>query len=79
MRGRIECGEEVKEMARKKPVIKTISYVHSKEDGHLIPFEELTLEQKRKAATELKLRMLRAMFPGVEFFVVPGEAREEGA
>lgn len=55
-------------MARPKQVIRTVSYVHSK-DGGLIRFDDLTDEQKRKAATELKIRMLSAMFPGVEFFV----------
>lgn len=55
-------------MPRQKPVIRAVSYVHSK-DGGLIRFDDLTDEQKRQAATELKLRMLSAMFPGVEFFV----------
>ncbi len=57
-------------MARKVQKIRTESYVHSK-DGGWIRFDDLTYEQKVKAATELKLRYLRAMFPGVEFFV-PG-------
>lgn len=55
-------------MPRQKPVIRTVSYVHSK-DGGLIRFDDLTDEQKRQAATELKLRLLRTMFPDVEFFV----------
>lgn len=55
-------------MARQKPVIRTESYVFSKETGEPIRFEDLTPEQKRAAATELKLRWLRALFPGVEFY-----------
>lgn len=55
-------------MQKKKPVIRTESYVHGS-DGSLIRFEELTDDQKRMAATELKLRLVRAMFPGVEFYV----------
>ena len=55
-------------MQKKKPVIRTESYVHGS-DGNLIRFEDLTADQKRKAATELKLRLVRAMFPGVEFYV----------
>lgn len=52
---------------RKKPVIRTVSYVTK--NGQLVRFDDLTLEEKRRAATELKLRYLRAMFPGVEFYV----------
>mgnify|MGYP006913124938 FL=1 len=55
-------------MARKEQKIRTVSYVHSK-DGGLIRFDDLTYEQKVKAATELKLRYMRALFPGVDFFV----------
>ncbi len=55
-------------MQKKKPVIRTESYVHGS-DGRLIRFEELTDDQKRRAATELKLRLVRAMFPGVDFYV----------
>lgn len=52
---------------RKKQVIRTESYVTK--NGQLVRFDDLTLEEKRIAATELKLRYLRAMFPGVEFYV----------
>lgn len=52
---------------RKKPVIKTVSYVTK--NGQLVRFDDLTDEEKRRAATELKLRYMRAMFPGVEFYV----------
>ena len=45
---------------RKKPVIRTESYVTK--NGQLVRFDDLTLEEKRIAATELKLRYLRAMF-----------------
>ena len=38
-------------------------------NGQLVRFDDLSLEEKRIAATELKLRYLRAMFPGVEFYV----------
>ena len=46
---------------RKKQVIRTESYVTK--NGQLVRFDDLTLEEKRK------LRYLRAMFPGVEFYV----------
>lgn len=52
---------------RKKPEIKTVSYVTK--NGQLVRFDDLTDEEKRRAATELKLRYMRAMFPGVEFYV----------
>lgn len=52
---------------REKPVIKTVSYVTK--NGQLVRFDDLTDEEKRKAATELKLRYMRAFFPGVEFYV----------
>ena len=39
---------------RKKPVIRTESYVTK--NGQLVRFDDLTLEEKRIAATELKLR-----------------------
>lgn len=62
-------------MARKVQKIRTESYVRSK-DGGWIRFDDLTYEQKVQAATELKLRYMRAMFPGVEFFVVGKEPQE---
>lgn len=55
-------------MSSKKKEIRTVSYVRSKEDGSLIRFDDLTYEQKVRAATELKIRYLKAMFPGVDFF-----------
>lgn len=57
-------------MARKKPVIRTESYVYIGETP--VRFDDLTLEQKRKAATELKLRWMRALYPGVEFYTEEG-------
>lgn len=54
-------------MARKKPVIRTESYVFV--GGEPVRFDDLPLELKIKAATELKLRMMRALYPGVEFYV----------
>ena len=53
-------------MARKKPVIRTESYVYV--SGVPVRFEDLTPEQKRAAATELKLRWLRGLYPGVDFY-----------
>lgn len=64
-------------MARQKQVIRTESYVFSKETGEPIRFDDLTPEQKRAAATELKLRWLRALYPGVEFFAT--KEKEETA
>lgn len=55
-------------MQKKQPVIRTESYVRTAEGG-LIRFDDLTDAQKRKAATDLKLRMMRAMFPGIDFYV----------
>ena len=56
-------------MARKPIEIKTVSYVHSA-DGGLIPFDDLTPEQKQKAATQLKLTFLNELFRGrAEFFI----------
>lgn len=52
---------------RKKQVIRTESYVTK--NGQLVRFDDLTLEEKRIAATALKLQYMRAMFPGVEFYV----------
>lgn len=54
-------------MAGQKPVIRAESFVYGK-NGELIPFESLSEEQKRKVATELKIRMMSALFPGVRFF-----------
>lgn len=62
---------------RKNQVIRTESYVTK--NGKLVRFDDLTLEEKRRAATELKLRYMRAMFPGVEFFVAPKEGDEANA
>lgn len=53
---------------RKKQVIRTVSYVKMP-DGSEVLFESLPLEEKRRVATQLKLQYLRAMFPGVEFYV----------
>ena len=59
-------------MARQKPVIRTESFVFGK-NGELIPFESLTDEQKQKVATELKIRMMSTLFPGVRFFAAEEE------
>lgn len=53
-------------MARKKPVIRTESFVYV--GGEPVRFDDLTPEQKRAAATELKLRWLRGLYPGVDFY-----------
>ena len=53
---------------RKKQVIRTESYVTK--NGQLVRFDDLTLEEKRIAATELKLRYLRALFTCFEFYVM---------
>ena len=53
-------------MARKKLVIRTESYVYVGKTP--VRFDDLTPEQKRAAATELKLRWMRALYPGVEFY-----------
>ena len=58
-------------MARKKPV-RTESYVYV--SGVPVRFDDLTPEQKRAAATELKLRWLRGLYPGVDFYEVKEEA-----
>ena len=59
-------------MARKKPVIRTESYVYV--SGVPVRFEDLTPEQKRAAATERKLRWLRGLYPGVDFYEVKDKA-----
>ena len=53
--------------------IRVISYVHTK-DGGLREFDSLTEQEKRKAATELKLRYMNALFRGrATFSVAEGE------
>ena len=59
-------------MARKKPVIRTESYVYV--SGVPVRFDNLTPEQKRAAATELKLRWMRGLYPGVDFYEVKEKA-----
>ena len=59
-------------MARKKPVIRTESYVYV--SGVPVRFDDLTPEPKRAAATELKLRWLRGLYPGVDFYEVKEKA-----
>ena len=59
-------------MARKKPVIRTESYVYV--SGEPVRFDDLTPEQKRAAATELKRRGLRGLYPGVDFYEVKEKA-----
>lgn len=74
--GGIECKKkEGMDMARKAQKIRTESYVYGK-DGSLIRFDDLSYDQKVRAATELKLRYLRAMFPGVEFYAVGKKEQE---
>ena len=58
-------------MARKKQVIRTESYVYV--GGEPVRFDDLPDDLKRKAATELKLRWMRGLYPGVDFFVVKKE------
>lgn len=58
-------------MARKKYAIRTESYVYVGETP--VRFDDLTPEQKRQAATELKLRWMRALYPGVEFYAGGGK------
>ncbi len=60
-------------MPRKRTEIKAVSYVHSA-DGGLIPFDDLTPEQKVKAATQLKVMWLNALFSGKAEFSVPEES-----
>ena len=59
-------------MARKKPVIRTESYVYV--SGVPVRFDDRTPEQKRAAATELKLRWMRGLYPGVDFYEVKEKA-----
>ena len=33
-----------------------------------VRFDDLTLEKKHAAATELKIRWLRGLYPGVDFY-----------
>ena len=51
----------------KQTKIKVISYVHVGDE--LVEFSQLTPEQKRTAATTLKINYLNALFAGkAEFF-----------
>ena len=59
-------------MARKKPVIRAESYVDV--GGVPVRFDDRTPEQKRAAATELKLRWMRGLYPGVDFYEVKEKA-----
>jgi hypothetical protein len=49
-------------MARKQTEIKVISYVHVGDE--LVEFSQLTPEQRREAATQIKCKFLHAMFAG---------------
>ena len=51
---------------RKKQVIRTESYVTK--NGQLVRFDDLTLEEKRIAATERRRRTVGGSVPGVEFY-----------
>lgn len=54
-------------MARKQQKIKVVSYVHVGDE--LVEWSQLTPEQKKKAATILKMNYLNALFAGkAEFF-----------
>ena len=55
-------------MARKSQEIKVVSYVHKGDE--LVRFEDLSQEDREKAATELKVRWLNAMFDGRAVFYV---------
>lgn len=54
--------------------INVISYVRDSRTGELINFDDLTQQQKAKAATELKTRYLNTLFAGVARF---GEEKED--
>ena len=56
---------------RKKIEINTVSYVHV--GDQLVRFDDLSQEQKAKAATALKLAYLNAMFQGKAKFYVAQE------
>ena len=53
-------------------MIRTESYVYV--SGVPVRFDDLTPEQKRAAATELKLRWLRGLYPGGDFYEVKEKA-----
>lgn len=46
--------------------IRVVSYVHT--DQGLVEFDDLTPEQKQKAATELKLRYMNDLYRGKAVF-----------
>ncbi len=49
--------------------IKVTSYVHRGDE--LVNFDDLTKEERKRAATELKVRWLNALFDGrAEFYAV---------
>lgn len=52
--------------------IKVISYVHTK-DGGLAEVDSLSAEDKKRVATELKLRYMNALYRGKATFSVAGE------
>lgn len=58
-------------MAKQKQEIKVISYVHTA-DG-LVNFEDLTPEQKRRAATALKIEYMNALYRGKATFTAAKE------
>ena len=59
---------------RKTQEIKVLTYVEK--NGELVRFDDLTPEEKRYAATKLKLDYLNAMYRGIARFYVEGEQPE---
>ena len=58
-------------MGKKKeyPPIQTRSFVHM--GDQLVDTRDLNPEQKRRLADDLRLGVLRALFPNVDFWVEP--------
>lgn len=60
-------------MARKLPEIRTESYIHVGDE--LVRFDDLTPEQKREAATKLKVKYLNTLYRGIAVFTpIEGDA-----
>ena len=58
-------------MAKRNQEITVISYVHK--GGELVRFDDLTEEEKVRAATELKIRWLNGLFDGKAVFYPAGD------
>ena len=61
-----------------KSGIRVESYVHDAKTGELIAFDDLTPEQKTKAATELKCRYINELFRGKGVTVRPMDEPAKG-